>query len=53
MVGQTEKPVAPGAAQYDNVDAFAQQRLDFLYQQGRATREQTAFGRKSSYYGAD
>ncbi len=38
------------AAQYDNVDAFAQQRLDFLYQQGRATREQATFGSKSSYY---
>lgn len=38
------------AAQYDNVDPFAQQRLDFLYQQGRATREQATFGSKSSYY---
>ncbi len=41
------------AAQYDNVDAFAQRRLDFLYQQGRATREQAAFEHKSSYWAAE
>ena len=37
------------AAQYDNVDPFAQRRLDYLHEQGRASKEDISFEYKRSY----